>query len=99
THTIRHAAAGLSLLVAGIAVLPRGADAQVPPAGAPAQPPWVQITALQPGPTNTIVDVPGILVGQYSRFGDGYRSGTTVITTDSTRQVTARGMTAGYSQM
>ena len=58
------------------------------------------ITVVGPGPTNTITDVPGILVGQYERFGDGYRSGTTVITTDSARQRgPMRGMTAGYSQM
>jgi len=58
------------------------------------------ITAIGPGPTNTITDVPGILVGQYERFGDGYRSGTTVVTTDSAHQRgPMRGMTAGYSQM
>jgi L-aminopeptidase/D-esterase-like protein len=58
------------------------------------------ITQVGPGPTNTITDVPGILVGHYERFGEGYRSGTTVITTDSARQVgPVRGMTAGYSQM
>ena len=62
------------------------------------------ITALQPGPTNTITDVPGIMVGQYDRFADGYRTGTTVITTDSVHQMLGAttgypGMTAGYSQM
>jgi len=51
-----------------------------------------RITVVGPGPTNTLTDVPGLKVGQYSRFGDGYRSGTTVIRTEL-------GATAGYSQM
>ncbi|HEX3867517.1 MAG TPA: P1 family peptidase [Gemmatimonadaceae bacterium] len=67
--------------------------------GQPGQPPRVQITQVAPGPSNTITDVPGIWVGQYSRFGDGYRSGTTVIRTDSAREKAGPGMTAGYSQM
>lgn len=33
----------------------------------------------KPGPTNSIVDVPGIEVGQYQRIGDGYLTGTTVV--------------------
>ena len=53
----------------------------------PGQPPRVAITVVGPGPTNTITDVPGIKVGMYEKFGDGYRSGTTVVTTDSARQV------------
>lgn len=56
----------------------------------PAQP--TRITVVGPGPTNTISDVPGLKVGQYSKFGDGYRTGTTVVRTE-------RGATAGYSQM
>jgi L-aminopeptidase/D-esterase-like protein len=60
------------------------------PAARPAQPP--RITVVGPGPSNTISDVPGLKVGQYSRFGEGYRSGTTVIRTE-------KGATAGYSQM
>jgi len=36
--------------------------------------------------------VPGIKIGHYTRFGEGYRTGTTVIRTES-------GATAGYSQM
>jgi len=97
---MRRAVARLGVLAVGAALfLPQAAAAQIPPAGAPAQPPRVQITALGPGSTNTIVDVPGILVGQYSRFGDGYRSGTTVIMTDSAREASRPGMTAGYSQM
>lgn len=46
----------------------------------------------RPRPTNTITDVPGLKVGQYARFGDGYRTGTTVVRTE-------KGATAGYSQM
>ncbi len=33
----------------------------------------------QPGPTNSIVDVTGISVGQHQRIGDGWLSGTTVV--------------------
>ena len=91
----RHRLLPVALLV------PAVASAQPPagqPAGQPQQP--ARVTVVGPGPTNTIVDVPGILVGQYERVGDGYRSGTTVVTTDSARQMSAvRGMTAGYSQM
>jgi L-aminopeptidase/D-esterase-like protein len=75
-------------------VLPLSLAAAQPP-----QPP-PRITVVGPGPSNTITDVPGILVGQYERVGDGYRSGTTVVTTDSARQLgPMRGVTAGYSQM
>lgn len=35
--------------------------------------------APRPGPTNTIVDVPGIEIGQYQRIGDGFLTGTTVV--------------------
>ena len=66
--------------------------AQQPPAARPAGQAPARITQVGPGPTNSIVDVPGLLVGQYSKFGDGYRSGTTVIRTE-------KGATAGYSQM
>jgi len=93
--TIRHAGRKLFGLVLAL-LLARGAAAQIPNPTAP--PPRVAITQVQPGPTNTITDVPGIKLGQYSRFGDGYRSGTTVILTDSTREKSG-GMTAGYSQM
>lgn len=48
--------------------------------------------AQTPGPSNTISDVPGIKVGHYERFGDGYRTGTTVILTE-------RGATTGFSQL
>lgn len=44
------------------------------------------------GPSNTIVDVPGLKVGHFDRFGDGYRTGTTVILTE-------RGATGGVSQL
>jgi L-aminopeptidase/D-esterase-like protein len=49
------------------------------------------ITVVGTGPSNTITDVPGIKVGHYTRFGDGYRTGTTVILTE-------KGATGGYSQ-
>ncbi|MGC1208340.1 MAG: P1 family peptidase [Ornithinimicrobium sp.] len=32
-----------------------------------------------PGPTNSLVDVPGIRVGQHQRVGDGWLTGTTVV--------------------
>lgn len=82
-----------ALALATALLAPHGAAAQVPGA----QPP--RITVVGPGPTNTITDVPGIKVGQYDRFGDGYRSGTTVVLTDSAREKSGPGMTAGYSQM
>jgi L-aminopeptidase/D-esterase-like protein len=91
--------------IAAFLLIPLGVGAQqrgaAPDSGGRGRGRGPAITAVGPGPTNTIVDVPGILVGQYERFGDGYRSGTTVITTDSARQrgATVRGMTAGYSQM
>ena len=53
--------------------------AQQPTAARPAGQAPARITQVGPGPTNSITDVPGLLVGQYSKFGDGYRSGTTVI--------------------
>src|SRR5262245_22067275 len=87
--------ASASLLLAPFEVAPPQRGAQASDRG-----PGAAITIVGPGPTNTITDVPGILVGQYERFGGGYRSGTTVITTDSARQRgPLRGMTAGYSQM
>ena len=49
------------------------------------------VTVVGPGPTNTLTDVPGLKVGHYHRFGDGYRTGTTVILTEN-------GATGGYSQ-
>lgn len=49
-------------------------------------------SAQQPGPTNTITDVPGIKVGHYARVDGGYGTGTTVVLTE-------RGATAGYSQL
>lgn len=42
-------------------------------------------------PSNTITDVPGIKVGHYTKLGDGYRTGTTVVLTEE-------GATTGYSQ-
>lgn len=35
--------------------------------------------ASRPGPTNSIIDVPGIEVGQYQQRKDGYLTGTTVL--------------------
>lgn len=49
-------------------------------------------SAQVPGPSNTITDVPGLKVGHYDRLGDGWRTGTTVILTET-------GATAGYSQL
>ncbi len=98
-NSLRYALPRVNGLVVAVALATRAAGAQVPNPAANAQPPRVTITQVGPGPTNTITDVPGILVGQYDRFGDGYRSGTTVIMTDSTRERNGPGMTAGYSQM
>ena len=52
----------------------------------------VGVSAQEPGPSNTITDVPGIKVGHHDRYGDGYRTGTTVILTEE-------GATTGFSQM
>jgi len=48
------------------------------------------LAAQLPGPTNSLTDVPGLKVGHYSREGDGYRTGTTVILTEA-------GATASYN--
>lgn len=48
------------------------------------------LEAQAPGPTNTLVDVPGLKVGHHHRIGDGFRTGTTVILTEE-------GATASYS--
>ncbi len=100
-NPVRRSDASLVSAVVFIAALvaPHDAIAQRGAAAAPGAPPRVQITQTQPGPTNTITDVPGIKVGHYDKFGDGYRSGTTVILTDSAREMAGPGMTAGYSQM
>jgi len=37
------------------------------------------MTVLRPGPTNSLTDVAGILVGHADRSGDGWLSGTTVV--------------------
>ncbi|HSJ10580.1 MAG TPA: P1 family peptidase [Longimicrobiales bacterium] len=84
TRAGRARTTALALALAASVLAPGGAAAQQ--GGQANQPPPV------PGPTNTIVDVPGIKVGQYTRFGDGYRSGTTVILPDSMA-------TTGYSQL
>ncbi len=71
----------------------QSATAQRPATVAPAatQPP-APITVVGPGPTNSITDVPGLKVGHFARTDSGYRTGTTVIRTET-------GATAGYSQM
>ena len=51
-----------------------------------------RVTVVGIGPTNSITDVPGLKVGSYDRKDGGYRTGTTVIRTET-------GATAGYSQM
>jgi len=94
---VNRPAALLAAMLAPLALAaqPPAASGQAARPGQPAR-----ITVVGPGPTNSIVDVPGILVGQYERSDNGYRSGTTVITTDSARQAGAvNGLTAGYSQM
>lgn len=40
---------------------------------------WALDPQVSPGPTNSIVDVPGIRVGQHDRRGDGWLTGTTVV--------------------
>lgn len=57
----------VTCLIAGIALGAAGAAA----AQAPAAP--------KPGPTNSIVDVPGLEVGQYQQTTDGFLTGTTVV--------------------
>jgi L-aminopeptidase/D-esterase-like protein len=61
-------------------------------AGSPAQQPGAAAAPPRPGPTNTLTDVPGIKVGHFTRFDDRYRTGTTVILTET-------GATTGYSQL
>src|SRR5688500_13724448 len=84
-------------VVTAALVLPAGALAAQPALPAPpaqrgaAQAPQ-RITVVGPGPSNSITDVPNLMVGNYARSDSGYRSGTTVIRTE-------RGATAGYSQM
>lgn len=75
-------------------VVPMMAQAQTTgvPELRPANPQQARITVVGPGPSNSLTDVPGIKVGHYDQSTGGYRSGTTVIRTES-------GATAGYSQM
>src|SRR5699024_9390347 len=40
---------------------------------------WALDPQSVPGPTNSIVDVPGVRVGQHERRGDGWLTGTTVV--------------------
>lgn len=42
-------------------------------------PSWPVDPQVRPGPTNSLVDVPGIRVGQHERRGDGWLTGTTVV--------------------
>jgi L-aminopeptidase/D-esterase-like protein len=84
--------AGMALAASVAALVPVVLSAQQPPAGQPARPPMARVTVVGPGPSNSITDVPGLKVGNYTRSDSGYRSGTTVIRTET-------GATAGYSQM
>lgn len=43
--------------------------------------------SIPPGPTNSLVDVAGLRVGQYQRIGDGWLTGTTVVLTDQSGAV------------
>lgn len=45
----------------------------------PTAPDQMPVDERKPGPTNSIVDVSGIKVGQYSQRDDGYLTGTTVV--------------------
>ncbi|HEY0929180.1 MAG TPA: P1 family peptidase [Gemmatimonas sp.] len=84
--------AGMTLAASVAALVPVVLSAQQPPAGQPARPPMARVTVVGPGPSNSLTDVPGVKVGMYTRSDSGYRSGTTVIRTET-------GATAGYSQM
>lgn len=58
-------------------------------------------SAQSPGSSNTITDVPGIRVGQVSRTGDGYRTGTTVVLTEdgATTGVSIQGGAPGTKEI
>lgn len=59
------------------------------------------VWAQTPGPTNTITDVPGIAVGHDGRVRDGYRTGTTVVLTESgaTTGVSVQGGAPGTKEI
>lgn len=42
-------------------------------------PMWALDPQVRPGPTNSLVDVPGLRIGQHDRRGDGWLTGTTVV--------------------
>ncbi len=66
---------------------------------------WALVAALgsgsagaqRPGPTNSLTDVPGVLVGHHARVDGGYRTGTTVVRTErgATASVDVRGGAPG----
>jgi L-aminopeptidase/D-esterase-like protein len=98
SHSSWRGGAALAAALAAVLVLPTQLAAQTTPPGgrggqpaAPAGQP-ARVTVVGTGPSNSITDVPGLKVGQYTRSDSGYRTGTTVIRTE-------RGATAGYSQM
>lgn len=58
-------------------------------------------SAQSPGPSNTLTDVPGIRVGQVTRTGEGYRTGTTVVLTEdgATTGVSIQGGAPGTKEI
>lgn len=83
-RTWRRGAAAVALMLPASTVA-----AQVPQVGAQGT---QRVTVVGVGPSNSITDVPGLKVGNYSRTDSGYRTGTTVIRTE-------KGATVGYSQL
>lgn len=83
---------GATMLALPAGMLAAGVLAAQPPIQQGGAQQMRRVTAVGPGPTNSITDVPNLKVGSYHRTDDGYRTGTTVIRTEY-------GATAGYSQM
>lgn len=93
-EVVRRRVGATAVVLGAASLLPVLAHAQTTgvPELRPAGQQQVRITVVGPGPSNSITDVPGIKVGHYDQSTGGYRTGTTVIRTES-------GATAGYSQM